>query len=486
MSPHKNYLNINESFICKIWEGGVAYYKDLITTDGLSVDILDYGERNFDGGPDYRDCKVNIGDKIYSGDIEIHKDFQSWKQHKHKNDKKYNSVILQVILWRKGLFTKPQVSKKRNIPTVILSDFLTASIHDIWKDIIGSPSTGFHLPCANLNSLIHDEVILHFIHKLSLERLNMKTKRMNERLREIIHSETGEYDYIKCIRKSKYWERLLIDFIFEALGYSKNKEQMLKLSNLINIGKLKKLVKDTEDEELLVQSQLFGYAGFLNDIRIKDEYLIKLKELWSEYKQNRNISGMNKSEWQFFRLRPQNFPTLRIAYASKIILKVINDEFLKQLVEKFKSYKTNTIILYKNIKNLFRTEADNYWSYHYNFGKSSKKRSNLIGEQRIREITTNVIIPFMNLYSKVFQDRDLQNTLIRFYSECRMKFTNNIINKMSEQILNNRSIKINTPQLEQGLIQLYNFYCLRQRCKICDIGKRIFKEEGIQYNIIFY
>ena len=138
-------LNINENFISRIWENP-SYYENLKTTDGRTVKIIKLGKRNYDSGPDYKNAKVNIHGVIYSGDIEIHRKLDDWKAHGHKKDGKYNKVILQVAMWDDEA-ALPVAKKSRKIPTIILSDFLTSSVHTIWKEIINNPSEKFKLPC---------------------------------------------------------------------------------------------------------------------------------------------------------------------------------------------------------------------------------------------------------------------------------------------------------------------------------------------------
>ncbi len=123
--------------------------------------------------------------KPISGDIEIHRDLKGWHEHLHKKDSAYNSVILQVTLWADGSERKPELRKKRDLPTIILSDFLNRSIHEIWQEIINAPSGKFRLPCYGLNSAITDSEMRTFLKRLSVDRLKMKSNRLKERLREI-------------------------------------------------------------------------------------------------------------------------------------------------------------------------------------------------------------------------------------------------------------------------------------------------------------
>jgi len=480
-------LNINESFVCRIWEGGSNYYSNLFTTDNEPVEILHAGKRNYDGGPDYKNAKVRIGTKTLVGDIEVHRDFSGWSEHNHPKDRKYVSVMLQVVMWDSKERTLPKLRVKRDIPTVILSEFLNQSIHKIWREIIDSPSGKFRLPCYGKSSVISDEVMRKWFKELSAERLNMKTRRINERLTQLGKESTGSRKTDVFIRKSALWKQVFYEYTLEALGFSKNKEPMLKLAENLPLAKIKSVINKKEEEQsIIIQSLLFGSSGMLFDVRVKGDYVNMLKSLWENLKSEFNIPQQNKSEWHFFRLRPQNFPTVRLAYASQLIGKLLNENLFRDLILEFKNPGFNVNESSRNLFELLSPVKDEYWSHHYNFGKESNSKSNLIGKERINDIIVNVIIPIVYLYSDIFGKRIVQKNVIEYYNSIKFSLSNSVLDVIEKQVLKERKIKINTPALEQAAIQLYNFYCIRERCSKCPIGKRIVNNKGYEYKIIFY
>ena len=480
-------LNINESFICRIWEGGSSYFDNLFTTDNEPVVILDAGKRNYDGGPDYKDAKVRIGTKTLAGDIEVHRDFSGWSEHNHPKDRKYISVILQVVMWDSKNRTSPKLRIKRDIPTVILSKFLNQSIHKIWREIIDSPSEKFQLPCYGKSFAVEDEEIRNWFSKLSLERLNMKTLRLKERLTELGKETTGSRKADVFIRKSALWERVFYEYTLEALGFSKNKEPMLKLAGNLPISKIESILSKLKDEQsIVIQSLLFGSSGMLFDLRLRDDYINTLKRTWENLKEQFRIPQQNKSEWHFFRLRPRNFPTLRLAYASQLIGKLLNENLFRDIILEFKNPGFKIKECSRNLSQLLSPVKDSYWSGHYNFGKASKSQSNLIGKERINDIIVNVIIPVVYLYAAVFEKRTVQKNVMEFYNSLKFNQSNSVLDVIENQVLKERKIKINTPAFEQAAIQLYNFYCVRERCSKCKIGEQAFKNKGYEYKIIFY
>jgi hypothetical protein len=479
-------LNINESFISRIWEGGNNYFNNLRTAEGDAVEIIEFGKRNHDGGPDYKDAKIKIGGKVFVGDVEVHRDFSGWAEHNHPKDSKYNSVILQVVLWDSKNRTAPRPRKKRDIPTVILSNHLTRSIHSIWREIIDNPSEKFTLPCSGKVNKISNPELLKWFNKLAIERLNLKSRRIKSRLTELgkdFAAGTGTNDFL---RKSALWEQAFYEYVFEALGFSKNKEPMLKLASGIKLEKIKQAISNSGDKAVLVQSLLFSSSGLFFDLRTKDSYIEKIKSSRESLKHQMKNQITGKHEWQFFRLRPQNFPTLRIAYGSQLILKLIEENLFKNIILEFKAADFNVKDCHKNLAKLFEPKEDSYWNSHYNFGKKSKTFNKLIGLQRINDIISNVVLPVVYLYSVVFEKAAVKTNVLSFYHQYKIKPENTVVSVIEKQVLIRSRIQINTPALEQAAVQLYNFYCIRNRCTECRIGENLLINKGYEYKIIFY
>jgi len=474
-------LDISESFISRIWDGGREYYRNLQTVDDLDVEVISLGLRNFDSGPDYKDAKFKIGGKTYSGDVEIHRDFKGWHEHSHKNDPAFNSVILQVVLWDSEERKSPELRKKRHIPTVVLSNFLTDSIHNIWQDVISKPSSRFTIPCFEHNNSVEKDQLISAFRDLSMERLDVKSSRIGERLAELTRSAGTR---LSGIRSAAIWKQALYEFIFEALGYSKNKEPMMKLARNLPIGKFRGIVKT--NNLILVQAYLFILSGLLYDLKRKDEYIAEIKSVVERFSKRINVQRMAKAEWRFFRMRPQNFPTIRLAYGSQVIRKILKEDLLRKIVVLFKNKKFAVQKSYKHLIEVFEASPDNYWSHHYDFGKSSKTRFKLIGRERIDDIIINVVIPFVYHYARMFDDKMILENVLGFYRGLKINPANSVIKLMAAQLLKSSGVQIKTPAAEQAAIQLYNFYCLRERCKECKIGERLFREKAFEYRIIFY
>jgi hypothetical protein len=451
-------LQLNESFISRIWMNP-SYYGGLQTTEGKPVEVLSYGNPNYDSGADFSGSMVKIGGILYSGDVEIHCSVKDWKLHKHTGNRRYNKVILNVVLWGDDSEGNKASTVKRNIPTVILSEYLSMSIHEIWKDIINNPSPSFSLPCSEKSSRADAFLRKDWINDLGMERLRYRAGRIKQRMQSLENE-------ISSLAKKDVWEKALLEFVYEALGFSKNKNQFLKLSRILDLEKIKNNCSTRDD----IDAVLYGCSGLLSND--KGAYVYKIKSKWSMLHKELRFETMDRSEWNYFRLRPVNFPTLRVAYASGFTYELLYGELFKRLVFCFR----NSLNPLKDISGILSgIEYSEYWTTHYDFGKESKTVKALAGKSRIEDIITNVIMPIVYVYSREFKDDDLFVKMKNVYRTAEHK-SDNIILKLMKQQLGLSPVTICE---SQGVIHLHNFYCTKEKCSECKIGEKVFDKFSV-------
>lgn len=462
-------LNLNENFISRIWENK-SYYSNLETIDGKKVEVISPGIKNRDEGPDYSNATIKINDFLQTGDVEIHKNLKDWSFHNHKNKGKYDKVILQVVMWDTEVTEKylPEYSNSKKISTVILSKFLTKSIHTIWREIIENPSKEFRIPCYSKNGNIEVDKKLNLLENMGLKRFHYRSKRIKDRFEILKNSGLNE---------NIIWKKLLMEFIFEALGFSKNKSQFLKLGKLILFENL----FNNNFTQIHIDALLFGIAGFLDNASSNNQYAFQLKSHWQSKMNKFSCGKMDSSEWNFFRLRPQNFPTVRIAYASGLSYSILYNSFFEKLIISLSENK-------KIIKNLFslfkKIEISIYWQKNYSFDKPSKLTLKPIGAQRVHDIIINVVLPLIFEYALQNNNEKLCNLILKIYSSMKDESKNEITRTMENQF----HIKIKKAIESQGAIHLHNFYCVKGKCDFCNIGKNVFvKDKPVDYlRIILY
>jgi hypothetical protein len=488
-------MSIKEKFVYEIWKEN-KFVKELTTEDQQKIEIVNPGTHNKDSaGPDFTNAQIKFGNITYLGDIEIDTWHSDWKTHGHFFDKKYNKVILHVVISKDKY--QPFVFSKdgRKIHSVCLVDFIDENIHTAILNAVKNEKKNrlFDMPCLGRNDSVHKKEKLDFLFELGVERFNKKSKRLLERLKEMIYLKEMnirepilKYDFGEDFYNKKYsandfgdlkiWEQLIYEMIFEALGYSKNKEIMLKLAKAVNVKFLDNLRLD-ENFPIIVESTLFNVSGLLPESTMykyeaTSDYLRKLNEIWNSIRSDYDGTTFKKEDWNFFKSRPQNFPTVRIAGGALLTSHILKNNLFKSLTELFeqeKSEKELTVIL----RNFIITEGRGYWSAFYNFDRESNEKLNyFIGISRADEIIVNVLFPVLYLYFDIFNDIESARRLKHHYINYTQHGTNHLVVQVESTLglakASRRSIN------SQAMIELFRNYCVKERCLECKIGEKVF------------
>ncbi len=489
----KNNPKIPEEIIYKIWEEK-RLDSSLTTADGLSIEIIDCGVRNHDeAGPDYRNARIKIGNITFSGDVEIDTLHSDWKDHGHNLNQRYNKVILHAVLSNDSSYPFVVTQSGRKVPTLSLEGFLSSSIkQNIQQDLKAIQSDDeIKMPCAQLNHSVERRDKLNYLKNLGLLRFRKKCERNVERLKELVlldelhikepkvyhdfHKEISTREYIqKDFEYLELWQQLYYEQLFEALGYSKNKDIMLKLSRTVDI-KFFKSVNQLNKE--MIESILFHVSGMFPDvIDIPDEetsvYMRNSMDLWSSVKNNYDSGLLNKNDWNFFKLRPQNFPTLRIAAGARLLEKIIIHEQFIRILNIFKQF-TDINKLITKLRSEIIIKGEGYWSDHYNFNKETKTKLNyFIGLGRADEIVINIILPIYSVYFEIHGNKELSQKVLDLFLNYYQKEGNHLVDQVNETLgLKNEKFR---SVYYQGMIDLFRNYCIKKKCMECEIGKQVF------------
>jgi len=488
-------MSINEKIIYEIWKEG-KFKKELIADDSQKIEIIDPGTHNKDSaGPDFLNARIKFGNITYLGDIEIDTWHNDWKTHGHFFDKRYNKVILHITI--SGDKHQPYVFCKdgRKVHSICILDFVDENIYTALIDAVTAEKQNrrFEMPCLGRNDGVHKKEKLDFLFELGVERFNNKSKRLLDRLKEMIYLKEMhirepilKYDFGEDYYSKKYtpndfsdlhiWEQLIHEMIFEALGYSRNKEIMLKLAKAVNVSFLNKF-RSAENFELITESALFNVSGIMPQ-KVKyyeeatTEYLRQLIEIWNSIRNEYDGIIFKKEDWNFFRSRPQNFPTIRLVGGGIIITHFLANDVFKTLTNYFnedRSVKEANIVL----RNYLITDAKGYWASHYNFDKLSPEKLNyFIGVSRADEIIVNVLFPILNLYFDIFEKKEQSRKVKQLYIHYTQYGSNKVVEQVESTLgLNNASRRsINY----QAMIELFRNYCVKERCLECKIGQKVF------------
>lgn len=417
--------SINEEFLVYLWSNQLIK-PELKSAEGEPITVLNKGIRNTDSGPDFFNAKIRIGDTTWAGNIEIHVNASDWNRHKHQNDPAYDNIILHVVYKN----DKPIINKYGNpIPVLELEHFFDKKIIERYLSFINS---GRWIPCENLISRTGHFEKMMWLDTLMTERLEQKTKII------IADSELNNNDLLEA-----FYHKLAENFGFRTNGFA-----FKQLATSIPY----KILTKHSDNLLQVEALLYGQAGMLTP-DFKEEYPKQLKNEYHFLSEKYGLQPIDKKLWKLMRLRPANFPAIRISQLSGIIFK------LKGNFSKIPEAKKLADVI-----SLLETETSSYWNDHSQFEKKATFRKKKLGINSINLVLINTIIPFLFVYGKQKGSEEMQDKAIQWLE--KIKAENNHTIKKFIQL----GFKPENAMHSQALLQLKNEYCDKKRCLECRIG----------------
>ncbi|MEK6565226.1 MAG: DUF2851 family protein [Bacteroidota bacterium] len=486
-----------------IWSRQYLQQSSLSTADGRTVEVLEVGTMNLESGPDFLEAKVNIGGTAYVGDVEIHRTQEDWLRHHHEHDPRYNKVILHVLLENETGRTATVVESGREVPVLVLGNFLPESIRAVWFKTIEDERArrAERIPCFTKNSGVSAEALRRWFDKLTVQRLEFKLRRFEERLKELARERQmalrevprtwgeppveGSPDEVpppyreltqNDVARKELWEQVLYEGIMEGLGYVRNMAPFTRLAQIVTLDVVKNL--HAVDDECKLQALLFGVAGLLPKISFLKEENSKeearrLIRVWENLRRDFRSEILHPADWQFFPTRPLNFPTVRMAAASALIRKIIKEDGFRRNIQTIKFSQGNKV---QELHSFFSIKTSDFWRAHYNFDHPSSSPVKSLGATRIRDMIINTVVPVSLLYARIFHDFTVRHETIKLYHAMAPSAENEVTRIIEEQLSKDR-MPLDSPGRQQAAIQLYKFYCTEGRCHDCDIGKLVFLAE---------
>ncbi|SMO68257.1 DUF2851 family protein [Solitalea koreensis] len=422
---------MTEEFLHFVWKYKLFELNDLCTNNHEKIEIIHSGYHNADAGPDFLDARLRIGDTLWAGNIEIHKCSSDWLKHGHSTDRSYDSTILHVVFEDD---VHIQLTNGVHLPTLELKNKIGTGLLSKYS---GLSETVHEIPCSSLLKSVDPFLIHTWLNRLVVERLETKIQLLDDELE----------------RNKGDWEETFYRFMAAAFGFKINADPFIQLARSIPHN----LYAKHKNSHFQIEALLFGQAGFLNE-QLKDAYAQRLHKEYKFLAHKNGLKPLEKYVWKFLRLRPANFPTIRIAQFADLIYK--SNHLFSKILDTENA---------KKIKQLMEVEASEYWNEHYHFDKKSKWSVKKIGNAGIDLILINVIVPFLFLYGKQknvpsYMDRALN--LLEF-----LPTENNKVTKLYTEL----GIKSENALQSQALIELKKFYCDRKKCLNCSIGVKILK-----------
>jgi hypothetical protein len=417
----KNTLKrMREEFLYYLWDNHLID-KALQTTEGELVDVVATGYRNTNSGPDFLEARIQIGDKLWAGHVEIHVKTSDWNRHGHQNDKAYQNVILHVVY--------ENDSKVNDIPTLELRGHFDETLFANYQRFISSKSW---IPCEKSITKVPVFTRLSWLDRMAMERLESKSETVTKIL------ETNQFD----------WEDALYKLLMRYFGLKVNNEAFEYLSNILPF---KTLLKHA-DNLVQVEAMLMGCAGFLED-DFTEEYPLLLKREFAVMKAKFNLLTMPAERWKFMRMRPSNFPTIRLAQMAQLIHKNGG------LFSKIKAAKSTS-----EVKAMFDVAASAYWETHYRFGVSTESKPKHLGDTTADVLIINAVAPLLFCYGKLHKDESVCETAMQFLEETVAE-DNAVIRHFAQC-----GVTAENAMQTQALLHLYSYFCKRKRCLECRIA----------------
>ncbi len=416
---------MKEDFIYYLWRNKL-FDTSLLTTDNKPVKIIKQGTRNTDSGPDFTNARIKIGDTLWAGNVEIHVLASDWFRHGHHHDNAYDSIILHVV------FEKDMPVRRNNgekIPTLAIKGKFDMNLYGKYIDFITAQRW---IPCEHLLKNTDRMIFECFMVRLIIERLEHKLTFINNKLNQ----------------NKNNWEQSFYEHLARSFGFNVNAEPFELLAKSLPVNYLAK----HKNNLLQIEAMLFGQSGLLNTDKT-DDYTTKLKKEYKHLREKFSLQAVDKHLWKFMRLRPYNFPTIRIAQLAALIHTSSN--LFSQIIQ---------ISSYKELHKMFQVVASDYWNRHYLFGKSTGKRPKKLGTGSIDLIIINTIIPFVFAYGRYKDNAMLTDHALNLLNEVPPE-NNNIIKKWK-----NCGAEVKNALHSQSLLELKENYCDRKKCLDCNIG----------------
>jgi hypothetical protein len=422
---------MKEDFLHYLWKFKKFDILNLKTFDGEQITIVNVGQYLELAGPDFFNAQIVIGAQKWAGNVEIHLKSSDWYVHHHERDAAYENVILHVV-WEHD--TEIFRSNNTEIPVLELKKYVEKAIINDYQSLMTPKSWIF---CENQLKDIDEFTIGNWQERLFFERLERKSKPIFELLQQTNHD----------------WEAVLFCLLAKNFGLNTNGEIFLKIAQSIPFSIMRKESFEVENLEAL----LLGTAGLL-DSEKEDNYFKDLKFRYFYLLHKYQLEIKIVEPVQFFKHRPDNFPTIRLSQLANLYHSQQN---------LFSKISTSTSV--KSISESFEISASDYWQNHYQFDKESPKKKKKLSKSFIDLIVINTIIPLQFAYAKS-QGKENSEDLIQLLNEVSPE-KNAIMDKFISF-----GIKSENAFETQSLLQLKNEYCNKSRCLECVIGMELLKK----------
>ena len=423
------------------WKHKLLPLKELTTTDGHSVEIIDPGLHNRQAaGPDFFNAKVKIGGTLWVGNVEIHDKASDWYQHGHDHDPRYDNVVLHVC---ETIDTEVQNSQGQFLPQMQLS--VPQHVKEHYEELL---NTDQYPPCYKIIPELTRLTVHSWMAALQTERLERKTEDIRRRA-ELCNGSWEDAYFVTLARNygfginSDTFEQWALNIPLSAVGHHR-------------------------DDLFQIEAIFMGQAGLLEldtipahyqQDALNDGYFARLRNEYQYLAHKFGMKPMDAARWNFLRLRPQNFPHIRLSQLANLYYQ--RKAGLSQLLE------CTTVV---QLKTLLSSHVTPYWETHYTFGSLSAKNEKHLSYGSLNLLLINTAIPMLFAMGRHRQKEELCDRAFDLLDQ--LKPENNYIIRMWQLC----GLPVMSAGDSQALIQLMKVYCDKRDCLRCRIGYEYLKK----------
>ena len=426
---------MKEEFLHYLWKYSLYDQESLFDNEKNKIIVLSPGEYNRDSGPDFFNARISIAGTVWAGNVEIHTRSSHFDNHGHQNDPAFNNVILHIVAEN-----DKRVFNIRGEEVLTIEIKFDLSLYEKYTFLVNNP---YLIACQDDITELDYIIVRHWLNSLVIERFQSKSISILK-----IFSETGND-----------WEETFYRLLARYFGFRVNTEPFEMLASALPL----RIIRKHTDNRFQIEALLFGTAGLLDEGLFKealsDEYYLNLIKEYTILSSKYSLQPLHGWIWKFSRLRPSNFPTIRLSQLATM-LSIAGGLFSKVLEA--------TDI--KQIKELFEVTASSYWDDHFVFGKKSRNFTKTTGSLATDIFLINAVIPVIFVYGQSRDCQDISEKALVFLEKINPE--ENII--ISEW--NAAGIEADSAFYSQALIQLRNEYCKKRKCLDCRIGNKIISQ----------
>jgi hypothetical protein len=423
---------MKENLLQYIWKFQYFQRSGLSTAGGDALQIIHPGTYNSNQGPDFLEAKIKINDTLWAGNIELHIHSSDWNRHRHSEDKNFNNVILHVV-WKHDEDIKD--SNGNSLPTLELQGKVPKLLLERYQMLMDGSR---FIPCENLDPAISDLSLYNWKQRLAAERLLRKSDAVLQTLQQ----------------NNNHWEETFWWLIAANFGLKVNSNFFGRVARSLPLSLLAKHKNNIIQTEAL----LFGQAGLLNQ-KFTEKYPQLLQKEYLFYQKKYKLVPVEGALY-FLRMRPANFPTVRLAQLAMLI------HNSNHLFSKIKE--TGSLA---EVKKMLTAAPNDYWHYHYVFDQEGEYKIKNTGRQMSENIIINTIVPVIFSYGVFYKNEFFKNKAIDWLEKIPPE--KNKITKGFERLHYTNKSALDS----QAFLQLYNEYCSNRRCLECAIGDSLLKNE---------